>query len=84
MSGSQAGSDTLTSRMTGPQIADDLAERIRAGQYPAGTQLVYGDLMALYDVSRSTIQRAMGRLEALELVEYLPGRGRFVRAAPSQ
>lgn len=70
--------DTLTRHLTGREIAADVAERIRAGQYPPDTQLVYDELMDLYGVSRSTIQRAMGRLEAQGLVEFQPGRGTFV------
>jgi len=78
MGGSQTGSDTLTRRMTGREIADDLEERIRAGEHKPGAALPFADLMALYDTSRSTIQRAMILLEERRLVEYQPGRGRYV------
>lgn len=77
MVGSQTGSQTLI-RMTGREIADDLQARIRRGQYPPGAPLPFADLMQLYSTSRSTIQRAMILLEERRLVEYQPGRGRFV------
>lgn len=67
--------------MTGPEIAADIAERIAAGEHAPGAQLGYEELMDLYGVSRSTIQRAMIDLRARELVEYRPGRGMFVASA---
>jgi DNA-binding GntR family transcriptional regulator len=75
---SQTGSDTLI-KMTAPQIADDLADRIRRGEYGPGEQLHYEQLMRLYDVKRDTIKRAMGLLRFAGLVEYHPGRGTYVR-----
>lgn len=73
--------------MTAPEIADDIAERIKAGEYQPGEQLPYEPLMKLYGfggepASRSKIQRAMGWLRALRLVEYRPGVGMFVVDRP--
>jgi DNA-binding GntR family transcriptional regulator len=65
--------------MTGRQIADDLDARIRSGEYRVGEQLLFADLTTLYQTSRATIQRAMSLLEDRGLVEYQPGRGRYVR-----
>lgn len=79
---SQTGSDAMTRKLTGREIAADIAARLRAGEYRPGAQLHYEQLMDLYAVSRSTIQRAMARLETLGLVEYQPGRGMFVRDHP--
>jgi len=46
--------------MSSRQIADDLSDRIRAGEYPAGSRLpTLRELAALYSVSVSTIQRAL-------------------------
>lgn len=72
-----------TRPMTAPEIADDIAERIRSGEYEPGVKLPYEDLMELYAfegerASRSKIQRAMSRLEARGVVEYRPGVGTFV------
>lgn len=74
---SQTGSDAMP-RLTWRGIADDLAARIRAGEYRPDQQLVFDELTDLYGVSRSTIQRAMNRLDALGLAEFQPGRGWFV------
>jgi DNA-binding GntR family transcriptional regulator len=69
--------------MTAPQIADDLADRIRAGEYPPGTQLpTYPELAELYGVSVSTMQRAMDRLKAVGWVVGAQGRGLFVAESP--
>lgn len=65
--------------MTSTQIADDLAARIRAGEYQQGTQLHYQQLADLYACPRSRIQRAMVFLSAWGLVEYQPGVGTFVK-----
>jgi DNA-binding GntR family transcriptional regulator len=65
-------------RMSNVQIADDLAARIRSGEYPPGTQLHYQQLAKLYDCPRSRIKQAMVRLSAWGLVEYVQGVGTFV------
>lgn len=65
--------------MTAPQIADDLAERIRSGEYAPGVQLHFEQLATLYGVERWTIKRAVALLRARELVVDVPGRGVYVR-----
>ncbi|MBM0275303.1 GntR family transcriptional regulator [Micromonospora tarensis] len=46
--------------MSSRQIADDLSDRIRAREYPAGSRLpTLRELAELYSVSVSTIQRAL-------------------------
>lgn len=65
--------------MTYAQIADDLAERIKAGEYAPGDQLPsYSKIMELYSVSFSTAARAVAILRALGLAVGAPGRGVFV------
>lgn len=61
------------------EVADDLAARIRAGEYPPGSRLPsYAQLATLYSVSVSTISRAVGLLRYQELVAGVQGVGLFV------
>lgn len=70
---------TVPVKLTYRQIADDLAERIRRGEYPPGAQLPsYTELAALYSVSLTTAARAYGLLRDRGTVEGSPGRGMFV------
>lgn len=65
--------------MSNAQIADDLAERIARGEYPAGSKLPkLAELAALYTVSISTVQRAMDRLKERGVVVGSQGRGMYV------
>lgn len=65
--------------MSAVQIADDLSDRIRAGEYPPGSKLPsLRELGEIYSVSVSTIQRAAGLLRDRGLMEGSPGRGMFV------
>jgi len=65
--------------MTAEQIAADLTERIRRGEYKPGTQLPpYRVIADLYDVSFSTIARVMTLLRERKVVVGIPGRGVFV------
>lgn len=80
--GRQTGSDTLI-RFTGKEIADDLDRRIRTGEYGPDDRLDYGELTALYVVSKSTIQRAVGLLQDRGLVTYQPGHGWYIRTQGS-
>ncbi|MEV7263992.1 winged helix-turn-helix domain-containing protein [Micromonospora aurantiaca] len=67
--------------MTYRQIADDLAARIAAGEYPPDAKLPsYTQLAALYSVSVATIQRALLVLEVKDLVRGHVGRGVYVTA----
>lgn len=65
--------------MTSDQIADDLKDRIRRGEYGPGEQLpTYNALMKLYDVSYGTIARVILQLRLEGFVIGIPGRGVFV------
>lgn len=61
------------------ELIDDLLSKIKNGTYPPGTQLPSGrKLAAEYDVSHSTIQRAMANLRERGVLVGRPGRGVFV------
>lgn len=65
--------------MTSRQIADDLSERIRSGEYPRGSKLPsLTELADLYSVSVSTIQRAQELTRDRGLTIGSPGRGVYV------
>jgi DNA-binding GntR family transcriptional regulator len=65
--------------MTSSQIAADLTERIKAGEYPPGSQLpTYASLANLYNVSEATIAGVMRILRERRVVIGVPGRGTFV------
>lgn len=65
--------------MSSRQIADDLTDRIRAGEYEPGAQLPsLRELAELYSVSVSTIQRALELTKDRGLVVTSQGRGMFV------
>jgi GntR family transcriptional regulator len=66
-------------RLTYRQIADDIEQRIRAGEYPVDSKLPsYAELATIYTVSLATTQRAVGLLHDRRLVVGIPGRGVFV------
>jgi GntR family transcriptional regulator len=61
------------------RVADDLRERIHAGEFAPGSQLpTETELRAGYQVSRNTIRDAIKNLVSLGLIETRPGRGTFV------
>ena len=61
-------------------IAEELRRRIKAGTYPPGEYLPYRtELAAEFKASRTTIDRAVGVLEAEGLVWGVPRRGTVVR-----
>src|SRR5690349_12565923 len=65
------------------QIADVLRDRIVRGVYPPGHPLPSEpELSQEFDVSRITINRAVGLLRSDGLVRVRRGRGTFVRAIP--
>ncbi|MGC9670482.1 winged helix-turn-helix domain-containing protein [Planosporangium sp. 12N6] len=65
--------------MTSYQIAADLTERIKAGEYAPGSQLpTYATLANLYSVSPATIAGVMRILRERGVVIGVPGRGTFV------
>lgn len=69
-------------RLTYRQIADDMSERIRRGEYPPGSALPkYRELAELYSVSQATAARAYGLLRDRGTVVGEPGRGMFVPEA---
>lgn len=62
--------------MSAAQIADDLADRIRGGEYPRGTKLpTYRELMDLYDVGYTTAATVVIMLKERGVVVGAPGRG---------
>ncbi len=67
-------------RLTYREIADDLAARIRSGEYAPGAPLPsYSKLADLYSVSVSTAQRAVGLLHDRDLIVGEHGVGIFVK-----
>ena len=71
--------------MTSSQIADDLATRIRAGEYPAGSKLPsYAELAELYNVASTTAARVILILRERGLVVGVPGRGTYVKDEPQK
>ena len=67
------------SRSLAQQVVDDLASRIRAGEYRPGEKLpTEPDVMAQQGVSRTVVREAMSRLQASGLVETRHGVGTFV------
>lgn len=68
-----------TKRWTYGQIADDLEQRIRGGEYPPGAQIpTYEEIARLYSVHKTTAAKAVAVLRERGLVEGAPGRGVFV------
>ncbi|MBM7083587.1 GntR family transcriptional regulator [Micromonospora sp. MMS20-R2-29] len=66
-------------RLTYEQIADDIAARIAAGEYPPHTALPsVRQLAALYSVSTGTIDKVQIVLRTRGLTYGVPGRGVFV------
>jgi DNA-binding GntR family transcriptional regulator len=66
-------------RLTYREIADDLAARIRSGEYPPGAALPsYSKLADLYSVSVSTAQRAVALLHDRGLIIGEKGVGLYV------
>lgn len=61
------------------QIADELEERIRAGEFPPGAKLPSRrELTEYYEATPPVIDRAMQNLRVKGLTETLPGVGVFV------
>ncbi|WP_432143083.1 GntR family transcriptional regulator [Streptomyces sp. bgisy084] len=62
------------------QVADQLAQAIKEGEYEAGSQLPSEtELMKAYGISRPTARSAVSELRNMGLVESRHGRGTFVR-----
>ena len=65
------------------RIADDLRERIEAGEFPADSRLPSkSGLMAHYGVALNTVDRAIDELRKLGRAESIQGVGTFVREPP--
>ncbi|WP_179396083.1 trehalose operon repressor [Lacticaseibacillus absianus] len=61
------------------EIAADLEQKIRSGQYPPETLLPSEPhLMRLYNVSRETIRKALGELQVQGLIQKKQGKGSIV------
>ncbi|WP_192765443.1 GntR family transcriptional regulator [Plantactinospora soyae] len=64
------------------EIAAELREAIRSKSLPPGSPLPSEtDVVKRWGVARVTARRALAALEAENLIETVPGRGRFVRDA---
>ncbi|MFI2708904.1 winged helix-turn-helix domain-containing protein [Micromonospora sp. NPDC018662] len=68
------------------QVADDLANRIRSGEFPPGSRLPSrAELCEQYEVSSFVADRVYLMLKMQGLTESLPGAGVFVKdSAPDQ
>lgn len=62
------------------EIADDLIERIEAGEYPPGSRLPsYAELKEIYSVGVTTVASALVIVRERGLIFPVSGRGNFVR-----
>jgi GntR family transcriptional regulator len=65
------------------QLANDLVERVRRGEYPVGARLPSeADLAESYGVAKMTVRRALDVLRQQGIVRTLHGRGSVVIASP--
>lgn len=65
--------------MSAGQVADDLADRIKRGEYPPGTRLPsYREMMDLYGISYGTVAAVYIRLRERGVAVGVPGIGVFV------
>jgi DNA-binding GntR family transcriptional regulator len=65
-------------------LADELRERIMAGELSPGQRLIERDLVERYEVARGTVRAALRRLENQGLVTVETHRGAFVRQLDKQ
>ncbi len=66
------------------RVVDDIAGKIAKGALPRGSELPsYRELSIEYDVSVSTIQRALLILRERGLIEGRQGRGTYVAEKPA-
>ncbi len=67
------------------EIADDLQQRIRAGEFQPGSRLPSRrELIAHYEITEPVIDRAMQILRIKEITETLPGRRRLRPGGPER
>lgn len=65
---------------SGPEVlARDILHGLAEGRFVPGQRLAEPDLMARYDVGRSTVREALGRLASDGLVDMVPHRGAAIR-----
>lgn len=64
---------------TSDRLVQDVLDGLLSGRYVAGQRLVEPDLMAQYNVGRSTVREALKRLEAQGIVEIQLNRGARIR-----
>lgn len=65
---------------SGPEaLARDILNGLTEGRFVPGQRLAEPDLMARYDVGRSTVREALGRLASDGLVDMVPHRGAAIR-----
>ena len=70
---------------TGPvppykQIAEIIRQRIASGRYPKGTRIpTESEMVATWEVARTTARRAIALLREEGLVDTVPQRGTYVR-----
>lgn len=73
----------MPATMSYAEIADDIAKRIRAGEYEPGQLLPsHTELADEYGVSRSTASRAYGITNYLRITVGQAGKGVFVADVP--
>nr|WTA68219.1 winged helix-turn-helix domain-containing protein [Micromonospora sp. NBC_00855] len=61
------------------ELIDDLLRRIKVGEFPPGSQIPSTQQLSdHYDVSVSTIHRAVAKLRQQDVLVGRPGRGVFV------
>lgn len=66
------------------QVSEDLRARIRAGEYPVGSQLPpMASLMEQYTASITVVRMALRELRSAGLIVTRQGKGAFVLAAPT-
>ena len=76
------GATVMPRAMSADEIVEDLADRIKQGQYPPDTRLpTYEQLARLYSVSPATIGTVIKLLKAKKLVYGVAGKGVFVEAS---
>ncbi|WP_327293289.1 GntR family transcriptional regulator [Streptomyces sp. NBC_01198] len=79
--GSTASRDSGKARYL--QIAEDLADQIRAGVLKPGEQVPSeAQLMTRYSVAQGTARKAVAELRPMGLVDTLHGKGTFVKSKP--
>jgi GntR family transcriptional regulator len=61
------------------QVADIIAGKIASGEYPRGSRIpTESELVATYEIARTTARRAVAWLRDQNLIETVPTRGSYV------